>query len=56
MCVMFVVSHHFVFRIAAPVVYRHVNKNDSICRNVTLCVSMRSGQCTCAVLLIWNYM
>jgi hypothetical protein len=35
MCIMFGFSHHFVFHIAAPVIYRHVNENDPICRNVT---------------------
>jgi hypothetical protein len=44
MCIMFGVFHHFVFRVVAPVVYRHVNENDSICRSVTLCVGMSSVQ------------
>ena len=44
MRIMFCVSHHFLFRVAAPVVYRRVNENDPICGSVTLCVAMRSVQ------------
>jgi hypothetical protein len=39
---MFGDPHHFVFRVASPVVYRHVNEKDPICLSVTLCVGMRS--------------
>jgi len=42
MRIMFGIYHHFVLRVAAPVVYRHVHETDPICRSVTLCVGMRS--------------
>ena len=42
MCIVFGVPQHFVFCVAAPVVCRHVDENDPICRSVTLCLGMRS--------------